>query len=326
MSENQLVTSAIDELQLLSLVVPCYNEALALPSFIAEVQRIIPQINDVQLEIILINDGSNDATLQTMREIIKDFSFVRFLSFSRNFGKESAILAGLKASKGNWVAVMDADLQDPPSLLPEMLRAVREEGYDCVGTRRTTRTGEPFIRSFFARCFYKIINQIADVHLVDGARDFKLLSRQAVNALIALPEVNRFSKGLYEWIGFRSKWIEFKNVERIAGETKWSFWGLFKYSIEGILSFSTAPLILSVILGISFMMISLLGIAFLIIRETLYHNSAYGWTSMVCIILLLSGVQLFCIGIIGQYISKMYTEIKKRPHYIVAEMSDEIQH
>lgn len=326
MSENQLVTSAIDELQLLSLVVPCYNEALALPSFIAEVQRIIPQINDVQLEIILINDGSNDATLQTMREIIKDFSFVRFLSFSRNFGKESAILAGLKASKGNWVAVMDADLQDPPSLLPEMLRAVREEGYDCVGTRRTTRTGEPFIRSFFARCFYKIINQIADVHLVDGARDFKLLSRQAVNALIALPEVNRFSKGLYEWIGFRSKWIDFKNVERIAGETKWSFWGLFKYSIEGILSFSTAPLILSVILGISFMMISLLGIAFLIIRETLYHNSAYGWTSMVCIILLLSGVQLFCIGIIGQYISKMYTEIKKRPHYIVAEMSDEIQH
>ena len=303
--------------KLLSLVVPCYNESLALPCFMKEVERILPQIEGISIEVVLINDGSQDDTLETMMKMCKMYSFVRFVSFSRNFGKESAILAGLRKAKGDWVAVMDADLQDPPALLPEMLRLVREDGYDCVGTRRTTRAGEPPIRSFFARCFYKIINRIADVKLVDGARDYKLLSRPAVDALVALPEVNRFSKGLYEWIGFRTKWLEFENVERVAGETKWSFWGLVKYSVEGILSFSTAPLVLSVLLGISFMLLSLGGIVFLFIRQMLYQNSAYGWTSMVCIILLLSGVQLFCLGIIGQYISKMYTEIKKRPHYIV---------
>lgn len=307
----------VSDCKLLSLVVPCYNESQALPCFMQEVERILPQIEGAAIEVVLINDGSRDNTLDTMMKMCKMYSYVRFVSFSRNFGKESAILAGLRTSKGDWVAVMDADLQDPPALLPEMLRLVREEGYDCVGTRRTTRTGEPPIRSFFARCFYKIINRIADVKLVDGARDYKLLSRPAVDALVALPEVNRFSKGLYEWIGFRTKWLEFENVERVAGETKWSFRGLVKYSIEGILSFSTAPLVLSVLLGISFMLLSLGGIVFLFIRQLLYQNSAYGWTSMVCIILLLSGVQLFCLGIIGQYISKMYTEIKKRPHYIV---------
>lgn len=307
---------------ILSLVVPCYNEKEALPYFMEEVEKVTKEIKDIETEVILINDGSKDETIEVIRELKKSYSCIRYLSFSRNFGKESAILAGLAASRGDWTAVMDADLQDPPSLLPEMLKAIREEGYDCVGTRRSTRTGEPPIRSFFARMFYKLINKVSSTKLVDGARDFKLLSRPAVDALLSMPEVNRFSKGLYEWIGFRTKWIEFKNVERIAGETKWSFWGLFKYSIEGIVSFTTSPLILSALLGILFMFISIVTLLFLIVRQLMYHNSVSGWTSMVCIILLLSGVQLFCLGIFGQYLAKMYTEIKRRPHYIIAERSE----
>ncbi len=307
---------------ILSLVVPCYNEKEALPYFMEEVEKVTKEIKDIETEVILINDGSKDETIEVIRELKKSYSCIRYLSFSRNFGKESAILAGLAASRGDWTAVMDADLQDPPSLLPEMLKAIREEGYDCVGTRRSTRTGEPPIRSFFARMFYKLINKVSSTKLVDGARDFKLLSRPAVDALLSMPEVNRFSKGLYEWIGFRTKWIEFKNVERVAGETKWSFWGLFKYSIEGIVSFTTSPLILSALLGILFMFISIVTLLFLIVRQLMYHNSVSGWTSMVCIILLLSGVQLFCLGIFGQYLAKMYTEIKRRPHYIIAERSE----
>ncbi|MBQ3526477.1 MAG: glycosyltransferase family 2 protein [Akkermansia sp.] len=307
---------------ILSLVVPCYNEKEALPYFMEEVEKVTKEIKGIETEVILINDGSKDETIEVIRELKKSYSCIRYLSFSRNFGKESAILAGLAASRGDWTAVMDADLQDPPSLLPEMLKAIREEGYDCVGTRRSTRTGEPPIRSFFARMFYKLINKVSSTKLVDGARDFKLLSRPAVDALLSMPEVNRFSKGLYEWIGFRTKWIEFKNVERVAGETKWSFWGLFKYSIEGIVSFTTSPLILSALLGILFMFISIVTLLFLIVRQLMYHNSVSGWTSMVCIILLLSGVQLFCLGIFGQYLAKMYTEIKRRPHYIIAERSE----
>lgn len=306
----------------LSLVVPCYNETQALPLFIEEVQRVISLLPDVETEVILVNDGSSDETLVMMREMKKQYDFVRYLSFSRNFGKESAILAGLSAAKGDWAAVMDADLQDPPSLLPEMLRAIREEGYDCVGTCRTTRKGEPPIRSFFARCFYKFINRMSETKLVDGARDYKLLSRSAVDALIAMPEVNRFSKGLYEWIGFRTKWLEFENVERVAGETKWSFWKLFKYSIEGIVSFSTMPLLISTFIGLIFMLISIATMVTLAVRQYMFHNSADGWTSMVCIILLVSGVQLFCLGLMGQYMAKMYTEIKRRPHYIIAEKSE----
>ncbi len=307
---------------ILSLVVPCYNEKEALPYFMEEVEKVTKEIKGIETEVILINDGSKDETIEVIRELKKSYSCIRYLSFSRNFGKESAILAGLAASRGDWTAVMDADLQDPPSLLPEMLNAIREEGYDCVGTRRSTRTGEPPIRSFFTRMFYKLINKVSSTKLVDGARDFKLLSRPAVDALLSMPEVNRFSKGLYEWIGFRTKWIEFKNVERVAGETKWSFWGLFKYSIEGIVSFTTSPLILSALLGILFMFISIVTLLFLIARQLMYHNSVSGWTSMVCIILLLSGVQLFCLGIFGQYLAKMYTEIKRRPHYIIAERSE----
>lgn len=307
---------------LLSLIVPCYNEQEALRPFMQELTRVTGGLADVETEVILVNDGSADGTLQVIRELNAQYACVRYLSFSRNFGKEAAMLAGFAAAKGDYVAVMDADLQDPPALLPDMLHAVRDEGYDCAGTRRTTRKGEPPIRSFFARRFYRLINAISHTQLVDGARDFKLLSRKAVDALLAMPEYNRFSKGLYEWIGFRTKWFAYQNVERVAGETKWSFWKLFKYSLEGIVAFTTVPLALASLLGMLFMLVSLVIIAVLCVRQLVWQNSVGGWTSMACIVVLLSGVQLFCVGIIGQYVAKMYMEIKRRPHYIVAEQSD----
>lgn len=309
---------------LLSLIIPCYNEQEALHPFMEELSRVLPVLgDDVKAEVLMVNDGSSDNTLEVMRELEKSYECVRYLSFSRNFGKESAMLAGFAAAKGDYVAVMDADLQDPPALLPDMLRAVREEGYDCAGTRRITRKGEPPIRSLFARMFYRLMNVLSRTQLVDGARDYKLLSRKAVDALLAMPEYNRFSKGLYEWIGFRTKWFAYENVERVAGETKWSFWKLFKYSLEGIVAFTTFPLAVASILGMLFMLVSLIIIIALCVRQFVWQNSVDGWTSMVCIIVLLSGVQLFCVGIIGQYISKMYMEIKRRPHYIVAEKSED---
>ena len=307
---------------LLSLVVPCYNEQEVLHLFMEELTRVAATLGDVQTEVILVNDGSSDNTLAVIRELAGRYDCVRYISFSRNFGKESAMLAGFAAAKGDYVAVMDADLQDPPALLPDMLRAVREEGFDCAGTRRITRKGEPPIRSFFARLFYRLINLISHTQLVDGARDYKLLSRKAVNALLSMPEYNRFSKGLYEWIGFRTKWLEFQNVERVAGETKWSFWKLFKYSLEGIVAFTTFPLALASVLGMLCILVALVIIVTLSVRQILWHSSVDGWTSLVCIIVLLSGLQLFCAGIIGQYISKMYMEIKRRPHYIIAEQSE----
>ena len=307
---------------LLSLIIPCYNEQEALHPFMEELSRVLPVLgDDVKPEVLMVNDGSSDNTLEVIRELEKSYECVRYLSFSRNFGKESAMLAGFAAAKGDYVAVMDADLQDPPALLPDMLRAVREEGYDCAGTRRITRKGEPPIRSLFARMFYRLMNVLSRTQLVDGARDYKLLSRKAVDALLAMPEYNRFSKGLYEWIGFRTKWFAYENVERVAGETKWSFWKLFKYSLEGIVAFTTFPLAVASILGMLFMIVSLIIIIALCVRQFVWQNSVDGWTSMVCIIVLLSGVQLFCVGIIGQYISKMYMEIKRRPHYIIDEQS-----
>ena len=308
---------------LVSLVVPCYNESEALFPFMQELTRVLDTMDGVEAEVILVDDGSRDNTLDVMQEMSRKYPVVRWLSFSRNFGKEAAILAGLSVAKGEYAAVMDADLQDPPALLPDMLKAVREEGYDCAGTRRVSRKGEPPIRSFFARCFYRLINRLSSTQLVDGARDYKLMSRRALDALLSMPEYNRFSKGLYEWIGFRTRWFEYENVDRVAGETKWSFWKLFKYSLEGIVAFSTTPLTLSALLGLLFMLISAVAMVGLVIRQYVYHNSVDGWTSMVCIILLLSGVQLFCFGIFGQYLSKMYMEIKRRPHYIVARSSDD---
>ncbi len=306
-------------MQTLSLVIPCFNESESLEPFMDELQRVIPSLPDIQPEVIFVDDGSSDDSLELMKKLAETYPYVRYCSFSRNFGKESAILAGLSQACGDYVAVMDADLQDPPSLLPHMLHAVRNEGYDCVGTRRVTRKGEPVIRSLCARCFYRFINLVSETRLVDGARDFKLLSRKACDALISMPEYNRFSKGLYEWIGFRTKWLEYENVERVAGATKWSFWKLFRYSLEGIMAFSSAPLTMTALLGLGFMAVALFAISALAVRQFVFHNSVDGWTSLVCIMLLLSGVQLFCLGVFGQYLAKMYLEVKRRPHYVVRE-------
>ncbi len=308
----------------ISVVVSCYNEEKALPLFYEEMERVRKQDfeGNVDFEYIFVNDGSKDKTLDIIRELRKKDSKVRYVSFSRNFGKESAMFAGLEASNGDYVTLMDADLQDPPSLLKQMYNAIVNEGYDSVGTRRVTRKGEPPIRSICARMFYKIINKISNIEMVDGARDYRLMKRQVVNAIISLKEYNRYSKGLFSFVGFNTKWIEYENVERVAGETKWSFWKLFKYALEGITAFSTTPLILSSILGIIFCLIAFLAIVFIIIKTLVYGDPTPGWPSLACIIVFVSGVQLFCMGVIGQYLSKTYLEVKNRPIYIVKETED----
>ena len=307
---------------LLSIVVPCYNEQEALPYFYKEICRVAEEMKSshgADFEFIFVDDGSKDKTLSIARELHKQDARVRYISFSRNFGKEAGILAGLEAARGDYVAMMDADLQDPPALLPEMLDALLKEDYDCAATRRTTRKGEPPIRSFFARMFYKIINRMSDADIVDGARDYRLMRRRMVDAILALPEYNRFSKGIFGWVGFRTKWLEYVNVERVAGETKWSFWKLFRYSLEGIVAFSTAPLALASLMGIAFCALAFVMILFIIARTLLFGDPTSGWPSLVCIIFLCSGVQLFCMGVLGQYLAKTYMEVKRRPVYIVRE-------
>ena len=303
----------------ITVIVPCYNEEQAIHYFYEEMERIAAQMPENTFEYVFVDDGSRDGTLRCMRELRKKDQRVKYVSFSRNFGKEAAIYAGLTHATGDYVAIMDADLQDPPSLLPEMYRAVTKEGYDSAATRRVTRKGEPPIRSFFARCFYRMMNRISDVELMDGARDYRLMSRQYVDALLSLQEYNRFSKGLFGWVGFRTKWIEFENVERIAGETKWSFWKLFKYSLDGIVAFSSTPLYISSVLGAGMCGVAVLAILFIIIRQLLFGGSAYGWPSMACIVILIGGLQLLCIGILGLYLSKAYLEVKNRPVYIAKE-------
>lgn len=307
---------------LLSIVVPCYNEQEALPYFYKEICRVAEEMkasHGAEFEFIFVDDGSKDKTLSIARELHKQDARVRYISFSRNFGKEAGILAGLEAAKGDYVAMMDADLQDPPALLPRMLDALLEEDYDCAATRRTNRKGEPPIRSFFARMFYKIINRLSDADIVDGARDYRLMRRRMVDAILALPEYNRFSKGIFGWVGFKTKWLEYVNVERVAGETKWSFWKLFLYSLEGIVAFTTAPLALASLIGIIFCVLAFVMILFIIVRTLLFGDPTSGWPSMVCIIFLCSGVQLFCMGVLGQYLAKTYMEVKHRPVYIVRE-------
>lgn len=307
---------------LLSIVVPCYNEQEALPYFYKEICRVAEEMKSshgADFEFIFVDDGSKDKTLSIARELHKQDERVRYISFSRNFGKEAGILAGLEAAKGDYVAMMDADLQDPPALLPQMLDALLEEDYDCAATRRTNRKGEPPIRSFFARMFYKIINRLSDADIVDGARDYRLMRRQMVDAILALPEYNRFSKGIFGWVGFKTKWLEYVNVERVAGETKWSFWKLFLYSLEGIVAFTTAPLALASLIGIIFCVLAFVMILFIIVRTLLFGDPTSGWPSLVCIIFLCSGVQLFCMGVLGQYLAKTYMEVKHRPVYIVRE-------
>ena len=302
----------------ISLVVPCYNEEAVIKLFYAEIQKIEKNFTDVEFEIIFINDGSRDKTLELMRELSKNDD-VRYVSFSRNFGKEAAMYAGLEASSGDYVAIMDADLQDPPALLKEMYEILESGEYDSVATRRVTRKGEPVIRSFFARLYYKIINKISKTEIVDGARDFRLMTRQMVNAVLEVKEYNRFSKGIFSWVGFRTKWLEYENIERAAGETKWSFWKLFLYSLDSIVAFSTVPLSIASVMGILFCFVAFLMIIFVIVRTLIYGDPTSGWPSMVCIMFFIGGVQLLCIGIIGQYLSKAYLEVKRRPIYIVAE-------
>ena len=303
----------------ISVIVPCYNEEESLPLFYIEICKVAESFKHVDFEFIFVNDGSRDNTLSLARDLAKSDKRVRYISFSRNFGKEAAILAGLEYSVGDYVAIMDADLQDPPSLLHEMYDGIKNEGYDCVATRRVSRKGEPPIRSFFAKCYYKLINKISKTEIVDGARDYRLMSRQMVNSILELKEYNRFSKGIFSWVGYNTKWLEYKNVERVAGTTKWSFWKLFLYSLESIVAFSTVPLAIASVMGLIFFLVSVIMIVFIIVKTLTIGDPVAGWPSLVCIIFFVSGVQLFSIGVIGQYLSKLYLEVKKRPVYIVKE-------
>ena len=307
-------------MSLLSIVVPCFNEEESVSIFFNEINK---YLNNINYEVIFIDDGSKDDTLAEIKKLANTNDNVKFISFSRNFGKEAAIYAGFKYSTGDYVVLMDADLQDPPSLLPEMLDTIKNGEYDVVSTRRVSRTGEPVIRSFFARLFYKLINKFSDLQLVDGARDYRIMTRQVVNAILELEEYNRFSKGLFNWIGFNTKWLEYENVQRSAGETSWSFWALFKYSIEGIVSFTTVPLAVSTVLGVIFSTFAFIFIIIVVVRKLLYDDPVQGWTSTVSIILLLGGIQLFSIGILGKYVEKMYIETKKRPIFITKETNIE---
>ena len=310
-------------MKLLSVIVPCYNEQENIFDFYDELMKNEEffRSRDVDIEIIFVDDGSKDETVARVKELKAKDERAHLISFSRNFGKEAAMYAGLQGSKGDYVVIMDCDLQDPPALLPEMFKAIDEEGYDSVATRRVNRKGEPPIRSFFARKFYKIINKMTNTEIVDGARDYRLMTRKFVDAILSMEEYNRFSKGIFGWVGFKNKWLEFENIERKKGETKWSFWKLFVYAIDGIMAFSTAPLAMASLLGVFFCIVAFLFIVAIIIRQWTVGdpNNTVGWASMVCIILFVSGVQLFCVGIVGQYLSKTYLEVKRRPLYIVKE-------
>ncbi len=301
-----------------SVIVPCYNEEEAAPIFYREFFSRTAEM-DCQWELWFVDDGSTDGTLAELRALRVRDERVHFISFSRNFGKESAMYAGLEAATGDYVAIMDVDLQDPPELLPGMLQSIREEGCDCVATRRVTRKGEPPIRSFFARQFYRLINRISKTEIVDGARDFRLMTRQMVDSILSLKEVSRFSKGIFSWVGYRTKWLEYENVERVAGETKWNFWKLFLYSIDGITAFSTAPLAVASVTGVGFCGVSILMLLYFFIKTLIWGDPVAGFPAMICIILFLGGIQLFCVGILGQYLSKTYLETKRRPIYIARE-------
>ena len=303
----------------LSLVIPAYNEEESILIFYKETQKIISDLTNIDVDYLFVDDGSSDNTLEVLRDLNKKDSHVNYISFSRNFGKEAAIYAGLEKATGDYVAIMDADLQDPPALIPEMLRIVMEEGYDCVGTRRVNRKGEPPIRSWFARLFYKVINKLSKTEIVDGARDFQLMNRKVVKAVLSMGEYNRFSKGIFGWVGFKKKWLEYENVERVAGESKWSFLNLLVYALNGIVAFSTAPLVISSILGMLFCVAAFIFIVIIVVRTLVFGDPTAGWPSMICVLLLVSGVQLLCIGILGQYVAKTYLETKRRPIYLIQE-------
>lgn len=305
---------------LLSIVVPCYNEEQTLPAFWKEASAAVAKLpEDVSVEYLFVDDGSRDGTLRVLKDLAAKAPEVRWLSFSRNFGKEAALYAGLEHAKGNYITVMDVDLQDPPSLLPQLLEIVRSGAADCAAVRRVNRKGEPPIRSWFARRFYQIINHLSDTEIVDGARDFRLMTRPMVEAVLSVKEYNRFSKGIFSWVGFKVQWLEIENLPRSAGESKWSFFSLLLYALDGIVAFTTAPLAIASVLGLALCGVSFFAIIFVIIRELIWRGSAYGWASLVCIILLIAGIQLFCMGILGQYLAKAYLEVKRRPIYVLRE-------
>ncbi len=307
-----------------SIIVPCYNEQEVLPLFYNEIVRVCLD-NQINYELIFVNDGSSDHTLEQLRTLSNQDKKVIYLSFSRNFGKEAAMFAGFCNASGNYVAVMDADLQDPPSLLPEMLKILRNGEYDSVATRRVTRTGEPPIRSWFAKCFYQLINKISDADIVDGARDFRLMRKSMVEAIVSMNEYNRFSKGIFGWVGFRTCWMSYENIERAAGKTKWNFWKLTKYAIDGIINFSQVPLSIASWFGIVMTVVSFISMSVIIARKWLFGDPVAGWASTVCIMVFIGGLQQFSLGIIGQYMAKMYMETKHRPHFIISESNkDEI--
>lgn len=305
--------------ELISLVVPCYNEEEAIPLFYEAIKKQIKKMDYVDFEVIFVNDGSKDKTLEIIRDLSRKDKVIRYVSFSRNFGKEAAMYAGFQASKGDYVTTMDVDLQDPPYLLESMYKGIKEEGYDCVATKSTSRNGYSFLRKIFTKWFYKIIGSISKTEMVAGARDYRLMTRQMVNAILDMSEYNRYSKGIFSFVGFDTKWIEYENTERSAGTTKWNFWKLFAYAIDGIVGFSTEPLIFASLLGVLFCLIAFIMIIFIIVRTIIWSDPVAGWPSMVCIIFFVGGVNLFCTGIIGEYLAKTYLETKKRPIYIVKE-------
>ena len=305
---------------ILSVIVPCYNEEETVADFYTELMKNEEffQKRQLEVELLYINDGSRDGTVREIKKLHEKDARVHLISFSRNFGKEAAMYAGLEKSKGDYVVFMDVDLQDPPALLPEMFSYI-DQGYDSVATRRVSRKGEPPIRSLFARAFYRLMKKISKTEIMDGARDYRLMTRQMVDAILSMPEYNRFTKGIFGWVGFETKWIEYENVERVKGETKWNFWKLFLYSLEGITAFSTVPLMFASLMGVIFCLLAFAMIIFTIVRKLIFGDPVSGWPSLVCIISLASGVQLFCLGILGQYLSKTYMEVKRRPIYIVKE-------
>lgn len=307
-------------MSLLSVIVPCYNEEESVALFYQELIKNDPFFSEkeIELELLYIDDGSRDGTVREVKKLRENDERVRLVSFSRNFGKEAAMFAGLEKAKGDYVVMMDVDLQDPPSLLPEMFAGL-EEGYDSVATRRVNRKGEPPVRSFFARRFYGLMKRISQTEMMDGARDYRLMTRQMVDAILSMQEYNRFTKGIFGWVGFRTKWLEYENVERAKGETKWNFWKLLMYSFDGIVAFSTAPLLISSLMGVLLCVVAFVMIIFTIVRKIIFGDPVSGWPSLVCIILLTSGIQFFCTGILGQYLAKTYMEVKRRPIYLVRE-------
>lgn len=308
-----------EKMSKISIVVPMYNEQESLGILYKELNRVTDTLPEYEFEYLFVNDGSSDATLAAIRQLAEKDKRVRYVSFSRNFGKEAALYAGLKNATGDYVATMDADLQDPPALLPQMIAMIEAGDCDNVATRRVNRKGEPPIRSFFAKCFYKVMRHLSHIEIADGARDYRLMSRAMVDSIVSVSEYNRFSKGIFAWVGYETKWLEFENVERSAGETKWSFWKLVRYSFDGIINFSDTPIRISSYLGLLLTVLSFVAIIIEVIRALVFGDPVAGWPSLVCIITFIGGIQLFCMGIMGQYIAKTYMEVKRRPHYIVKE-------